>query len=184
MTTTTAERLLRIVLFLRSKVSPTLYSRYYKVPIVRPCWEEMKKLTMKQFSTEINTDAKYGYKWDLLHGLIDSSFDPAEPDYFFQQLKKGRDCDDYARIWRLWGEANGFAGEEIIVTDAKHPFSRAHCVAILNNAKGYWLMNYIPYGPYSTYEEATAALTAWYPTNMVWAAYDHTQEVHSDGVSR
>lgn len=172
------ELLFRIIVGIRVWISPFIYKKFYRKNLssTHELWDSHYKWrTMKSFSEDINA---YDYEWDYLHGLLDASFSSNEPDYFFQSLTAGRDCDDFARIWRLWGEAQGWKGEEYIFTDKKKPFSKAHVVTILEeNPSQFWLMNYSPYGPYSTKEEAIQKMTDWYEKEtMIYVRYAHEKE--------
>lgn len=127
---------------------------------------------MEAFSLKVNS---YGYLWDAGKGIFDASFPSTNPSYFFASLRQGRDCDDFARIWRLWGEHNGYVGYEYIVTDVAHPFSKAHVVTLLEKDGRWWLMNYLPYGPTESREAALGILENWYK-NLVVVQYHHEKE--------
>lgn len=168
--------LLHLVAWIRQYLSPWLYKKHYKVTGGQAAWQYARQLTMAEFDKEVNDDAKYGYKWDTFRGLLDSSFCSGEPQYFFAPLARGRDCDDYARIWRLWGETNGYTGYEYIVTEPASPFKRAHMVALLEKGGKWWLMNYHPYGAVNSREEALQLMTKWYSKDFIAVRYKHEKE--------
>ena len=102
-----------------------------------------------EFSNIINL---LEYKADPLGGLIDYV---ADPDKFFDSERKfGRDCDDWARQWSIWGYHNGYIAEEYIVYNPKHPFKTMHVVTLLWKDGNCQLANYRLYGPFKTSEEA------------------------------
>ena len=138
-------------------------------------WLEARELSMFNFSKEINT---YKYKSDALKGAVDSSFSDDEPEYFFSDLDKGRDCDDYARIWRLWGEHHGYTGYEYIIINPRAPFKTAHVIALLERNGVWWLMNYKPYGSFSSKEKALERMKSWkpYQSNYIAVNYPFRKE--------
>ena len=115
-------------------------------------------LSMYEFSNLIN---KMEYKKDPLNGLwdyIDS------PDQFFEEKESGRDCDDWSRLWSLWGVYHGYRAYEYVIcnpTTLKTTFSTLHCVTVLEKNGLYYLMNYRPYGPYNSLEKTLNSLKAW-----------------------
>lgn len=113
-------------------------------------------LSMKDFSDLIN---KFEYRKDPLNGAIDYI---SHPDKFFYENKKvGRDCDDWGRLWALWGLYNGYRAFEYVVCDpstVKQTFATLHCVTLLQKDNKYYLMNYTPYGPFSSEERALEIL--------------------------
>jgi len=82
------------------------------------------------------------YKADRLKGKIDASIPPSYAHVFFAELEEGRDCDDFARMWTLWGEKHEYEAREWLVTSAKKGefFKRAHMVTTLSNTEniGSW----------------------------------------------
>ena len=113
-------------------------------------------MSMHDFSDLIN---EYDYKQDPLSGLFDYI---SSPDKFFNPDKKfGRDCDDWSRLWSLWGLYNGYKAYEYVVCDPssiKKTFATLHCVTVLEKEGKYYLMNYHPYGPAASKEEALKVL--------------------------
>ena len=105
--------------------------------------------SMDSFSNRIN---EFPYKSDPLGGLIDYV---DHPDNFFKEDKtEGRDCDDWARMWSLWGALHDYKATEWIVCNPKRMFKTMHVITILEESRKFYLMNFRPYGPYSTEEEA------------------------------
>ena len=106
----------------------------------------------------------FEYKADPLRGLCDYV---AHPDKFFDRdRKEGRDCDDWARIWSLWGTYHNYRAREYVVcnpSSIKKAFSTMHVITVLQNkATGKWfLANYHWYGPFKTEEEALDYLKNW-----------------------
>lgn len=157
------KKLVHMLLFIVARIrviySPWLHKKFYRAATDESEWVTHRSLGMYQFSNKIN---QYDYLWDIGKGLLDSSFPSSNPAYFFAKVDKGRDCDDFARIWRLWGEYNGYKGYEYIVTDPAHPFSKAHVVALLEKGGQWWLMNYTPYGPVQSKQQALDTMGTWY----------------------
>lgn len=110
---------------------------------------EVYKLPADEFSRKVN---EMPYKADPLGGLIDYV---ADPDVFFDAERKfGRDCDDWARQWSIWGYHNGCVAEEYFVYNPKRLFKTAHVVTLLWKDGECYLANYRLYGPFKTSEEA------------------------------
>ena len=110
---------------------------------------EVYKLTAEEFSNKIN---EMDYKADPLGGLIDYV---ADPDKFFDSERKfGRDCDDWARQWSIWGYHNGYVAEEYIVYNPKKPFKTMHVVTLLWRDGSCYLGNYYLFGPFTGAEKA------------------------------
>ena len=124
--------------------------------------EKSKKyfnLSMIDFSNLIN---KYEYKSDPLKGALDYI---DTPDEFFNENKKsGRDCDDWSRMWSLWGLYHNYRAYEYVICDSstlKRIFETLHCITVLEKNNKYYLMNYRYYGPYNSLEKALGALCKW-----------------------
>lgn len=114
---------------------------------------EVYELPADEFSRKIN---EMDYKADPLGGLIDYV---AGPDKFFDSKRKfGRDCDDWARQWSIWGYHNGYLAEEYIVYNPKRPFRTMHVVTLLWKDGNCYLGNYHLFGPFSSQEEALGYL--------------------------
>lgn len=117
--------------------------------VVRVLDKEVYKLSMKEFSDEIN---RMPYKADPLGGLIDNV---ADPETFFDDKDSGRDCDDWARQWSIWGVNNGYKAYEYVVwnpSSLMKAFNTMHVITILKKEDECYLMNYTPYGPFSDEE--------------------------------
>lgn len=114
---------------------------------------EVYKLPADEFSRKVN---EMPYKADPLGGLIDYV---ADPDEFFDiEREFGRDCDDWARQWSIWGYHNGYVTEEYFVYNPKKLFRTAHVVTLLWKDGECYLANYRLYGPFKTSEEALGFL--------------------------
>lgn len=139
---------LKIVNFFRKIVYPNTTKKYFKVPDY-------------EFNKLIN---QFPYKADPLNGLLDYV---DTPDNFFNPDKKeGRDCDDFQRMWSLWGTYNGYQSKEFVICDPtsiKSAFSTMHVIGILKdlNKQRYFLTNYQFYGPFNTEEEALGYMKNW-----------------------
>ena len=122
-------------------------------------WEEVRELSLRAFSNRINS---YEYKWDGIHGLLDNSHPIDKPQFFFKELKSGRDCDNWARIWVSYCIYHKIPVQEWIVTNKKHPFTKSHFVAVCKEGNKYRLLNYgASLYTYSTVEEALDDLNTW-----------------------
>lgn len=119
--------------------------------LVRTFWDKPRPVTdatlentfkinnMYEFSKIINN---YPYVFDGIRGLIDKT-ESAE-HFFDKDIKYGRDCDDWARMWSYWGIYNGYKPTEYIVLNPKHPFSTAHVITALEKDGEFVLCNYSP----------------------------------------
>ncbi len=136
-------------------------------------WDMYKKLEMNEFSDVINA---YKYAPDLLSGVVDHSFNNDNPNRFFDSLEHGRDCDNWARIWKLWGIENGYTAQEVILTTQQHVARDAHVVVVLSKNGVYWLMDYRPYGEYTNLNNAVESIVGHWkkytPDNLIWTTYD------------
>lgn len=104
---------------------------------------------MDDFSKRIN---EFPYKSDPLGGLIDYV---DHPDNFFDKDKtEGRDCDDWARMWSIWGALHEYKAIEWIVCNPNRMFKTMHVITTLEDGRKCYLMNFRPYGPYLTVDEA------------------------------
>lgn len=135
-------------------------------------WQNAKLMSIKQFDAYINS---FEYKSDFGKGLFDMSFPIKKPEYFFSELDWGRDCDDFSRIWAIYLKENGWEEiTELIVTNSKKFFSKAHFVTIAKKEGEYWLFNYKQYGPFDTFEKAVEDLYRW-PSydkeTLAWVKY-------------
>lgn len=129
------------------KLFLTIANIFRKVKVID---SEIYHLDMYKFSEEVN---KMPYKADPLGGLIDNV---ADPETFFDEKDESRDCDDWARQWSIWGINNGYKAYEYVVwnpTNIVKTFSTMHVITILEKEDKFYLMNYVPYGPFSSVEK-------------------------------
>ena len=167
--------LLKVYSTLRTFSSPWIFKHYYQVPIEKEVWGLVKNLPLFEFSKRVNN---IEYKWDIGRGFFDCSFSASQPNYFFQDLEKGRDCDDYARIWRLWTIENGMKAYEYIILDSKKPFNTSHFITFGETSEGkFWLFNYTPYGPFESLDLAKEKMNFWYDKETVlFQEYNYLKE--------
>lgn len=158
--------------FIRPKFSKIVYGLVSKdFSEKNKKWEEYKLLGMSDFEELVNS---YEYKYDPFQGAIDFSFDENDPGYFFSDKAVSRDCDDFARIWSLWGVVNDFKTTEVVVLNYLNPFKTAHVVTVLEKDNKFYLANYKISGPFNTFKEAVKGVTAWDSydlDNLIWAKY-------------
>lgn len=155
--------------FVRSLASPLVWRIFY---YRRRFINDETRRWLKRFLKSSMDDAslileKHPYKADRIHGLVDASIPGKYAPAFFACLPWGRDCDEYARMWSLWGEANGYNPREWIVYDPTLGIKKAHVVTTLSRGREHWLMDYRPYGPRMSVEMALAKLGAKYADPMV-----------------
>lgn len=124
--------LLNLYAKIRDKKNPIILPK-------SPLWDKWKVLPMYAFSRMINS---FPYKSDPFGGLND--YTGTFEHFIDPTIKSGRDCDDYARMWTLWGIYNGYTAYEIIVT-SKRFFKDAHYVTMLYKDSEFTLCNYRPY---------------------------------------
>lgn len=117
------------------------------------------------------------YKWDMLKGLIDATIPPKYTDWFFKQVKKGRDCDDFVRVWSKWAEFNGYICREWFSIDPEHPFKTAHVICTLQNEKEVRLcsLSYVSI-PWTSVEEAINHYKGWFDGERVIVEYNWHKE--------
>lgn len=141
--------LLKLYAKIRAKLNPV------RIPVSAE-WSTYKKMTMLGFSEKINS---FPYKSDPLGGLFDYT---ATFEHFIDpNVKEGRDCDDFARMWTMWGICNGYRATEVIVTSKKHFFKDSHVVTVLCKNGKYILCNYKVYASRNSLEEALDYLKSW-----------------------
>ncbi len=123
--------------------------------LVRKCTKvkisdsDIYQLPADEFSQKVN---EMEYKADPLGGAVDYV---ADPDSFFDSERKfGRDCDDWARQWSIWGYHNNYIAEEFFVYNPKRLFKTAHVVTLLWKGGNCFLANYHLFGPFKSQEEA------------------------------
>lgn len=153
------ELIFKILVKLRGILNPI------KVPKSEK-WEELSKLTMIEFSSFLS---QFKYTPDPLGGLLDYT---ASVDHFLDEsITEGRDCDDWARMWTLWGITNGYKATEIVITCIDKPFRKAHVVTMLYSGYSYILCNYEPTSRASTFTDALEPLLTnkTYLSNNMWA---------------
>lgn len=167
--------ILKIYVSIRIVTGPLIFNLFYKKKKYPSVWKDVKDLNMVDFDKKINS---YEYKWEKLKGLLDASFDPKTPDYFFSTLSANLDCDDYARIWRMYANYHQMPAWEIIITDIRHPFKKAHVVTIAKGEGLYWLFNYHMYGPFKTFDTAIEAMYdfSYAKKYSVWVNYPFEKE--------
>lgn len=135
------------------EIYATLFLKSKKVKWPDKSREEFNR-NMRDFSERINS---FPYKSDPIGGLIDYI---DHPDNFFKEDKtEGRDCDDWARMWSIWGALNGYKAQEWVVCNPKKMFSTMHAITTLEKDGSYYLMNYYFYGPYDSEESALAMMS-------------------------
>jgi hypothetical protein len=141
-------KLFSLIARIRGKLNPIKY------PEGNALWEnEWRNLNADAFSYKLNS---YPYLSDPLKGLIDHT---ASFDHFVSsKTKRGRDCDDFARMWSYWGVANDYIAREYVIINPKHPFKYAHIVTVLEKDNNYMLCNYRNYSSQPTIEKSLDAL--------------------------
>lgn len=118
---------------LRAKMNPIKLDKSNKY------WKDYMTMPMWAFSDAINL---FQYKPDKFKGLIDRT--ETFSHFINPDVKSDRDCDDFARMWTMWGIENGYEATEVIVTTRKHFFRNSHVITVLNDGKKYQIMNYRP----------------------------------------
>lgn len=118
------------------------------------------------------------WRSDYLWGLIDATVPPKYAHSFFSDLKAGRDCDDYERLWSLWGIAHGYVVQEWLVTSSLKGefFRRAHMVTTLSKYGEHWLMDYRPFGPHNVLSKALGDLSKRYADSYIAVEYKWRRE--------
>ena len=161
--------ILKLYAFFRSLLSPIVWRIFYwknrrstVEGVTR--WMMFLEGDMEEASRVINT---MPYKADRGKGFVDASIPTKHCHSFFNEIKHGRDCDDWARLWSVWGWLEGWESREWIVTERRHPFKRAHMVTTLSKDKEHWLMDYRPYGPRSSVETALENLGLKYDEPII-----------------
>ena len=161
------------VTYIRPHTARALNKLFERVqPTKSTLWASYKHLPMYVFSHKIN---EYEYSSDLLGGAIDHAFSYDNPNKFFDGLHYGQDCDNWARIWSIWGEFNGYKAQEVVVTTKEHVVKDAHVVTILEKDGAFWCMNYRPYGSFPLFNEAVEAVCIWKKynkDNLLWLPYN------------
>lgn len=156
------ETLLKLYAFIRSLTNPFVWRLFYwrgrHATDESVCkYTEFLGADMDEASRILNSTE---YKDDRLKGFLDTSVPTKYAYSFFDELKHGRDCDDWARLWSVWGWLNGYEAREWIIADPW--LKKAHIFTTLSKDKKHWLMNYHPYGPYQSLDTALRAMELWY----------------------
>lgn len=155
----------RFFLNLYSKIRRRLNK--VKLPVSKE-WEVYKNMSIYEFSKKINS---FPYKADLGAGLFDYT---ASFEHFIDpKVKIGRDCDDFARMWTLWGAYNGYVAHEIILTNPKHFFKDSHVITILEKDGKYILCNYKNYPETDSFIKAIDRMRDWgyYKNGYMYTQY-------------
>jgi hypothetical protein len=119
-------------------------------------FKDVKGKTMLAYSKLINS---YPYKSDPLQGRMDFTY--LDPDMFFIPREEARDCDDFAHMWQLWCEENGYIATQYYVYDWIKGHE-AHMTCVAKKDGKYWLLDYTPTGPSDTIEGAWEVLIEKY----------------------
>lgn len=156
--------LLKIYAFIRTFTSPIIWRLTNKR--VEDGYEEFEKfistVDMEEASDILNSKE---YISDKLKGALDCSVPRKWAHTFFSDKAKTRDCDDFARMWSLWGSYYGYDVKEWFVIERR--FKKAHMITTLSKDGEYWLMNYRPYGPHKSLEDALNVMAHWYKDPVV-----------------
>ena len=144
--------LFKILVKIRNKKNPL------RLPVDKETWNEVRVKKLSDYSEWINT---FEYLSDPLFGLMDKT--ETFEHFIDPDIKSGRDCDDWAMMYDLWGIFNKRYSYTVIVTTEKHPFKNAHVVTVLYNptTKKYTLCNYTPTKIANSLEEAIDGVRLW-----------------------
>lgn len=137
---------------IRNKMNPL------KLPVNKEKWNELRTLKLSDYSNYLNT---FPYKSDPLKGLIDHT--GTFENFIDPNIKSGRDCDDWAMMYDLWGIFNKRISYTVIVTTKNKVFSNSHVVTVLYNptSKKYTLCNYTPTTIANSLEDAIDGVRKW-----------------------
>lgn len=134
-----------------------LFRLYVKIraflnPVREPLskeWNEWMAKDLQSFSNELST---YRYLPDPGKGLFDYT---ASFEHFIDRnVREGRDCDDFARMWFWWGICNGYRAYEVAITTRAHLFRDSHVVTVLEKDGTFTLCNYKSYPCRNTFLKA------------------------------
>jgi hypothetical protein len=116
-------------------------------------WSQIKNYPPGKFSEFINN-----YKW--IKEPVD--FDIITPNQFFMnRAKSGRECNNFAKIWKFWGLENGYKPYTIMVQEAGS--DESHMICVLYKNKIYYLCNYTWTGkPYYFLDDAILEIAILY----------------------
>jgi hypothetical protein len=168
--------MMEIYLYFRSWFSPFIWVLFYKRRKLKNFGNSqynalLRATTLADASRVINS---MGYRYDHFRGLIDATIPFKYAEYFFSPLKFGRDCDDFARMWTIWGEKHGYKATEVAVTDKC--FKKAHMFTVLAKGDEYVLCDYTVQGISRRYGDALGFIGKRYD-EPVFAVYNHKREL-------
>lgn len=170
--------LFKLYVFVRPFTSSVLwrlaYKRHYKN--AKQMYLRDRPFEMAIFDFESFLE-KIPYQWDSFKGLIDATIPQKYMVWFFREVKKGRDCDDFVRAWATWGIENGYTAKEWITIDPAHPFSSAHVIGTLEKEGDYRLcsLSYVSQ-QLNSREEAFRQYRSWCHTDNFIAEYKYERE--------
>lgn len=144
-------------------------------------WPTVREYSIFNFSNYINTCE---YLSDPLCGAVDFSHPESEPEYFFADLSKGRDCDNWSRIWLCYLNYHKDDWEDVteVVLFSRDNliscFLTSHFITIAKNIHNgkYYCFNYEYSGrTHDTFEDAVQEVCrlskTYTPENLVWVKY-------------
>lgn len=140
------------------------------LPVADSWYTDYSKFTMAKFSKFLNS---FKYKADKIGGLIDRN--ETFEHFIDDTVTSDRDCDDWARMWSLWGIYNGYRAHEFILLNKRHPFKTAHVITVLEKNGKFYLCNYRNYPVTYSLEEAVNIMKEIdldYSKNMLYVEND------------
>ena len=142
----------KIFVWFRDKFNPT------KLPTNKEEWNKVRKLSFQEFSDWVNS---FTYLSDPLSGFFDKT--ETFEHFIDPNIKSGRDCDDFAEMFKLWGIFNKRKAYTVVITIKAHPFKKSHIVTVLydDSTKKYTLCNYTHAIEADTLEEAIDKIRQW-----------------------
>jgi hypothetical protein len=158
------------VKYIRPRTSSVLDKIFSTEIIPNAVWYVYRDYSLYEFEKLVSN---YKYKKDPVGGLIDFNYE--DPNMFFDQRTKYRDCDDTSHVWKLWFEHNGYTAQEVIVTTKKRVARDAHVICIAEKDGTFWCANYHIFGEYKTFEEAVEAVCKWKKYSkdtLLWLPYN------------
>ncbi len=99
-------------------------------------WKDIKDLPLEEFAKAIEVDAKYDYLDNFLSAFAD--FSPREKNFFFLDRTTSRECTAWSRMFKWWGEHNGYETHEIIIWRPR----QAHALTVIKFDDGYECLDY------------------------------------------
>lgn len=146
----------------------------YSIKPKRTDIEKYLKLNQEEYSKLLNI---LSYRKDYLWGAIDTSVPRAYSYWFFYPLKHGRDCDDFARMWSLWGEYNNYDCTEYIIKE-RGKLTKAHVFSVLQKDGFFYLGDYTLSGPYNSLLAVKEDIIHRYKyTKAVVVPYEYRKEL-------